>query len=289
MPRAAAEVVHLRIDLETDGGRCGRQYFEETIGLRDRARAAYAAVLGCDASRGGADRLDHRRREHGDRRPRPAARRRDRDLRPGASRAARAAGPGAPSARGRRSASCRSPRSPARCPARPGWSPARMSRGWAARWPTCRRWWPPAFPVLLDAAQALGAVPVDVHALGCDFYAASGQKWLCGPEGSGCLFVRPDRLDDLLVPWPGYASLADARRCARFRLGPGHAAGSTTGSRSECATRGHWPRSACSRRRAGTGCTHARPTLAAWLAERLSERGLEVRARGTINAGVVED
>src|SRR5438874_7166870 len=65
-------------------------------------------------------------------------------------------------------------------------------------------------PVLLDAAQAIGAVPVDVNELGCDFYAASGQKWLCGPEGSGCLFVRPDRLDELLVPWPGYSSLADA-------------------------------------------------------------------------------
>ena len=76
-------------------------------------------------------------------------------------------------------------------------------------------------PVLLDAAQALGAVPVDVHALGCDFYAASGQKWLCGPEGSGCLYVRPDRLDELLVPWPGYGSLADARRCARIRSGRG--------------------------------------------------------------------
>ena len=37
-------------------------------------------------------------------------------------------------------------------------------------------------PVLLDGAQGLGAVPVDVASLGCDFYAASGQKWLCGPE-----------------------------------------------------------------------------------------------------------
>ena len=38
-------------------------------------------------------------------------------------------------------------------------------------------------PLLLDGAQGLGAVPVDVRALGCDFYAASGQKWLCGPLG----------------------------------------------------------------------------------------------------------
>ncbi len=65
-------------------------------------------------------------------------------------------------------------------------------------------------PVLLDAAQGIGAVPVDVHALGCAFYAGSGQKWLCGPEGSGCLYVSRDQLDELTVPWPGYGSLADA-------------------------------------------------------------------------------
>src|SRR5437016_5027663 len=54
-------------------------------------------------------------------------------------------------------------------------------------------------PVLLDGAQGLGAVPVDVRTIGCDFYAASGQKWLCGPTGSGCLFVKRDRIDELLM------------------------------------------------------------------------------------------
>ena len=38
-------------------------------------------------------------------------------------------------------------------------------------------------PVLLDGAQGVGAVPIDVGALGCAFYAGSGQKWLCGPVG----------------------------------------------------------------------------------------------------------
>lgn len=45
-------------------------------------------------------------------------------------------------------------------------------------------------PVLIDGAQAVGAIPVDVHALGVDYYAFSGQKWLCGPEGTGGLYVR---------------------------------------------------------------------------------------------------
>jgi selenocysteine lyase/cysteine desulfurase len=46
-------------------------------------------------------------------------------------------------------------------------------------------------PVVLDGAQGVGAVPVDVRALGCAAYAGSGQKWLCGPDGSGMLFVDP--------------------------------------------------------------------------------------------------
>lgn len=64
-------------------------------------------------------------------------------------------------------------------------------------------------PILLDAAQALGAIDVDVHGLGVDYYAGSGQKWMCGPEGSGALYVRPDRLDELEPPFPGYTTVAD--------------------------------------------------------------------------------
>jgi L-cysteine/cystine lyase len=45
--------------------------------------------------------------------------------------------------------------------------------------------------LLVDGAQAVGAMPVDVHALDVDFYAFAGQKWLCGPEGTGALYVRP--------------------------------------------------------------------------------------------------
>ncbi|HTA15547.1 MAG TPA: aminotransferase class V-fold PLP-dependent enzyme [Solirubrobacteraceae bacterium] len=64
-------------------------------------------------------------------------------------------------------------------------------------------------PVVLDGAQGVGAVPVDVQALGCDAYAGAGQKWLCGPDGIGMLYVAPDLRERLDVRRRGYANLAD--------------------------------------------------------------------------------
>ena len=61
--------------------------------------------------------------------------------------------------------------------------------------------------VVLDGAQGLGAIPVDVRALGCDFYAASGQKWLCGPGGMGYLYANPELVPDLPAPWSGYHAM----------------------------------------------------------------------------------
>jgi len=64
-------------------------------------------------------------------------------------------------------------------------------------------------PVLLDGAQGAGAVPVDVEALGVAAYAAAGQKWLCGPEGTGLLFVSPALGERMRPPAPGYVNLAE--------------------------------------------------------------------------------
>src|SRR5436190_492090 len=48
-------------------------------------------------------------------------------------------------------------------------------------------------PVLVDGAQSAGAIPVDAN--GVDFYTVSCQKWLCGPDPLGALYVAdPDRL-----------------------------------------------------------------------------------------------
>jgi selenocysteine lyase/cysteine desulfurase len=64
-------------------------------------------------------------------------------------------------------------------------------------------------PVILDGAQAAGAIPVDPSALGCVAYAASGQKWLCGADGSGMLWVDPAFAEKLSLVSPSYVTFAD--------------------------------------------------------------------------------
>ena len=63
--------------------------------------------------------------------------------------------------------------------------------------------------VVLDGAQGVGAVPVDIAALGCHAYAGSGQKWCCGPDGAGLLYVSPALRERLPVDRRSYATLAD--------------------------------------------------------------------------------
>jgi L-cysteine/cystine lyase len=65
-------------------------------------------------------------------------------------------------------------------------------------------------PVLLDGAQGVGAIPVDVTALGCDAYAGAGQKWLCGPDGTGMLYVSGELRERLGVARRGYGNLGNA-------------------------------------------------------------------------------
>ncbi|MDO8611450.1 MAG: aminotransferase class V-fold PLP-dependent enzyme [Dehalococcoidia bacterium] len=54
--------------------------------------------------------------------------------------------------------------------------------------------------VLLDAAQSVGQMPVDVRELGCDFCAFPGHKWLLGPAATGALYVRRDLIERLEAP-----------------------------------------------------------------------------------------
>lgn len=51
-------------------------------------------------------------------------------------------------------------------------------------------------PVLVDGSQAAVHMPVDVQAIGCDFYAVTGHK-LYGPSGSGAIFIRRERMEEM--------------------------------------------------------------------------------------------
>lgn len=62
--------------------------------------------------------------------------------------------------------------------------------------------------VLVDGAQSFGAIPVDVKALGVDFYAVPGQKWLCGPEGTGALYVAQGVLSQVRITFASYSTAA---------------------------------------------------------------------------------
>lgn len=54
--------------------------------------------------------------------------------------------------------------------------------------------------VLLDAAQSVGQMPVDVRELQCDFAAFPGCKWLLGPAATAALYVRRDLIERLETP-----------------------------------------------------------------------------------------
>ena len=66
--------------------------------------------------------------------------------------------------------------------------------------------------MIFDGAQGAGAIPLDVRALGCAAYAASGQKWLCGADGTGMLYVEPGFRERLRVVAPSWVSFEDTTR-----------------------------------------------------------------------------
>jgi len=56
---------------------------------------------------------------------------------------------------------------------------------------------------LVDGAQSLGLIEIDLRNLGCDFFTGSAHKWLTGPHETGLLYVRAEQIPSL---WPSLVS-----------------------------------------------------------------------------------
>jgi selenocysteine lyase/cysteine desulfurase len=72
----------------------------------------------------------------------------------------------------------------------------------------------------VDGIQSVGAMPVDVEAMGIDFLALDGHKWLLGPEGAGFLYIREDLIPMLHPPVVGWMNMvnSDDYNNSRFQL-----------------------------------------------------------------------
>ena len=134
-------------------------------------------------------------------------------------------------------------------------------------------------PVVFDGAQGVGAVPVDVNVLGCAAYAGSGQKWLCGPDGSGMLYVSPEFRDRVPTLISSYWTLSEPNAGLDSEPWPDARAWDTPGLSAETSRFALESLSVLAD--AGWAGVHAAATaLAARLADRLEEAGQTVRPRG---------
>ncbi|PPS44124.1 aminotransferase class V-fold PLP-dependent enzyme [Chroococcidiopsis sp. TS-821] len=61
--------------------------------------------------------------------------------------------------------------------------------------------------ILVDAAQSVGLLPLNLTELQADFYAFTGHKWWCGPMGVGGLYVRPEARESLQPTFIGWRSI----------------------------------------------------------------------------------
>jgi L-cysteine/cystine lyase len=129
-------------------------------------------------------------------------------------------------------------------------------------------------PILVDGAQTAGAIAVDAARF--DFYTVSGQKWLCGPDSTGALYVRdPERLH---VALPTYFSQEQYEETGAFTPKRGAARfdggwipnGSLAGLEAALATVPHW-------------AAHHSAEISALCYTRLSERFRVVTAPGQAN------
>ncbi len=62
-------------------------------------------------------------------------------------------------------------------------------------------------PLLVDGAQSAGVLPLNLVDLNADYYAITGHKWICGPEGTGALYVSEERLSELQPTFCGWRGI----------------------------------------------------------------------------------
>lgn len=70
----------------------------------------------------------------------------------------------------------------------------------------------------VDAIQSVGVLPVDVQAMGIDFLAADGHKWMLGPEGAGFLYCHHELIPQLHPPVVGWMNMVEATRYEDYRF-----------------------------------------------------------------------
>jgi L-cysteine/cystine lyase len=64
-----------------------------------------------------------------------------------------------------------------------------------------------SIPILVDAAQSVGCLPLNLTELEIDFYAFTGHKWFCGPAGVGGLYIRPEMMAQVSPTFIGWRSI----------------------------------------------------------------------------------
>ena len=186
LPRAAADASQAMLQRDLTDGRSGKAYIEELFGLRERVRGAIAAVLGTTAELvaltdsttrgcqtvvtglglGPGDEVVTSAEEHF-----------------GLAGQLQASGARVVVAEADEEAllAAVTPRTKLVAVSHVLWTTGR-------RLDLTRLREPDGPPLLVDGAQSAGAIPVDLA--GADFYTVSAQKWLCGPDPSGALYVR---------------------------------------------------------------------------------------------------
>jgi L-cysteine/cystine lyase len=72
--------------------------------------------------------------------------------------------------------------------------------------------------LLVDGAQAVGVFRIDLHDLDCDYYAFPGHKWMLGPDATGALYIRGDRIAGLATSLAGNESAKKFDRKGHVRF-----------------------------------------------------------------------